>query len=114
MGSVTPTPIGGKRGSIYPRRRVDGSTNSSKMGTITPISTALKTGSIWPIRSVKGGTNSTNMGSIMPTPTAEKRATFTLTDGWKAGLTPIALRKDVYVSSNSGAAGRVITAVPIL
>ena len=77
MGSVTHTPIGGKRGRIYPSRRVDGSTNNSKMGTITPT-TAEKRGGIYRSRTVEGGICSGKIGSITPTPTAEKGAAFTL------------------------------------
>ena len=50
----------------------------------------------------------------MPTPTAEKQATFTLTVVGTAAPTPITLRKDVYVPSNSGTASSVIAAVPII
>ena len=97
MGSVTPAPVGGKRGSIYPRRSVDGSTNSRNIGSIAPTPTAEKrvafkwpygqrndytngatNGSIYPSHSEKGGTDSGEMGRITPTSTAENRAAFTI------------------------------------
>ena len=90
MGSKTPTPMAEKRAAFTLAVVSKAAPAAVKWAAYTNV---RKTGSIYPGRSVQGGTNSSRIGSKTST--------------------PIALWKEVYVTSIRREAGSVITAVPI-